>query len=71
MNFIEAVRSRKDPVVRVETGHRTCTVCNLGNIACELKRPLQWNPAEEVFVNDPEAGKMLHRNYREGYLLPV
>jgi hypothetical protein len=32
---------------------------------------VQWNPAEEVFVNDTEAGKMLHREYREGYSLPV
>ncbi len=71
MNFIEAMRSRKDPVVPVETGHRTCTVCNLGNIAYELKRPLQWNPQNEDFVQDAAASKMLHRDYREGYSLPV
>jgi hypothetical protein len=70
-NFIEAVRSRKDPVVPVEIGHRTCTVCNLGNIAYELKRPVQWNPQNEDFVQDAEASKMLHRDYREGYSLPV
>jgi predicted dehydrogenase len=68
-NFIASIRNRKDPVVTVEIGHRTCTVCTLGNIAYELGRPLQWNPEKETFVNDPEANKHLHREYREGYKL--
>jgi len=71
LNFIQSVQARKDPVVPVEIGHRTCTVCNLGNIAYELKRPVRWNPAEEQFVNDPQAAQLLHRTYREGYSLPV
>jgi len=68
-NFIDAIRSRKDPVVPVEIGHRTCTVCNLGNIAHELQRPVRWNPSNEMFVNDQEAEKYMHRQYREGYRL--
>ncbi|HNW58008.1 MAG TPA: Gfo/Idh/MocA family oxidoreductase, partial [Bacteroidales bacterium] len=52
VNFIESVRSRKDPAVPVEIGHRSCTVCNLGNIACELKRTIKWNPETETFVDD-------------------
>lgn len=69
INFIEALRNRKDPVVPVETGHRTCTVCNLGNIAFDLGRPVEWDPAAESFVNDPEAEAMKSRTYREGYHL--
>ncbi len=69
VDFIEAVRLHKDPVVPVEIGHRTCTVCNLGNIAYELMRPIQWAPATESFVNDPEAEQHMHRPYREGYSL--
>ncbi|MGK7394451.1 MAG: Gfo/Idh/MocA family protein [Candidatus Cyclobacteriaceae bacterium M3_2C_046] len=67
INFIEAVRNRKDPVVPVEIGHRSCTVCNLGNIAYELGRPVRWDATSESFVNDPEADKHFHRNYRDGY----
>jgi predicted dehydrogenase len=70
VNFIKAVRSRKDPQVPVEIGHRSCTVCNLGNISYELGRPIKWDPATEKFVNDPEAEKFYHRIYREGYSLP-
>lgn len=70
-NFIEAVQQRIDPVVPVEIGHRSCTVCTLGNIACELKRTIYWDPATETFVNDEDgaATAMLHYEYREGWSL--
>ncbi|MDR1743495.1 MAG: Gfo/Idh/MocA family oxidoreductase [Dysgonamonadaceae bacterium] len=67
MNFIEAIRSKTDPIVPVETGHRSCTVCTLGNIAYELKRPLKWNPDKERFVDDAEADKYLTKKYSKGY----
>ncbi len=69
LDFIEALKSRKDPVVPVEIGHNSCVACTLGNIAYELNRPVNWNPETEVFVNDPEAEKYLHYKYREGYEL--
>jgi predicted dehydrogenase len=71
VNFIEAVRSRKDPVVPVEIGHSSCTVCTLGNIACELKRTIKWNPETETFVDDTDgaATKLMHYQYRAGYNL--
>lgn len=70
VNFIQSVLLRKDPVVPVEIGHRSCTVCNLGNISYDLGRPVQWNPELEDFVNDPEATRHLNRKYSEGYKLP-
>ncbi len=69
--FINSIRSRIDPNVPVETGHTSCTVCNLGNIANELKRPVVWNPIVEKFMNDPEATALLHYEYRPGYSLDV
>jgi predicted dehydrogenase len=69
VDFINSVRSRKDPIATVEIGHRTCTTCMLGNIAHELKRPVRWDPAKEQFISDSEATKHLHREYREGYRL--
>lgn len=68
-NFINSMRSRKDPVVPVETGHRTCTTCVLGLIANELGRPVNWDPATMYFKNDSEAEKYYHRGYRDGYRL--
>jgi hypothetical protein len=71
LNFIESVRLRKDPVVSVEIGHSSCTVCNLGNIACSLKRTVKWNPATETFIDDTDgsATKLLQYEYRKGYKL--
>jgi predicted dehydrogenase len=68
-NFIIACRERKDPVVPVEIGHSSCTVCNLGNIAYDLNRPLNWNPKEQKFVDDDEANTKLTRVYENGYFL--
>ena len=63
-NFIECVRSRKEPLSPVEVGHRTATICHLGNIAMRLNRKLRWDPKEERVVGDDEAGGMLQRAHR-------
>ncbi len=64
-NFLDSVKSRKDPIEPVETGHRTASICHVGNIAMRLKRKLQWDPQQEMFVNDDEANQMLRRPYRK------
>lgn len=69
--WIDAVKAHVDPNCPVETGHSSCTVCNLGNIAIQLGRPVVWNPIVQKFMNDPEATKLLHYSYREGYSLEV
>lgn len=63
-NFIDSVKSREDPIEPVEVGHRTASVCHLGNIAMRLRRPLKWDPVAEEFRGDTEANGMLRRPYR-------
>jgi len=63
-NFLDCVRTRKRTASDAAVGYRSISVCHLGNIAYWLKRPLQWNPAAEQFVNDPEADRMLWREMR-------
>jgi len=63
-NFLACIRSRRPTVSPAEVGHRTCTVCHLGNIAMTLERPLKWDPVKERFVNDPEADRLLYRPMR-------
>ena len=70
LNFIEAVRERKEPAVPVEVGHRTCTVCTLGNIAYKMKKTIKWDPVTETLVEDDgSAEALLHYQYREPYTL--
>ncbi len=60
-DFLNAIRQRSKPISDIETGHRSATVCNIGNIAFELNRPLKWDPKKEKFKNDDEANNLLSR----------
>ncbi|WKN40849.1 Gfo/Idh/MocA family protein [Tunicatimonas pelagia] len=64
-DWLDAIRQRSKPICDVEVGHRTATVCNIGNIAYELNRPLRWNPKKEKFKGDREANQMLSRKQRD------
>jgi len=63
-NFIDCVKSRKEPIQPVETGHSTATVCHLGNIAMQLRRKIKWNPKAEKVIGDREAQAMVSRPLR-------
>ena len=71
-NFIEAVRKHDASILNapIETGHLSSGLAHLGNIAYRMEKVLTFNPQAEKFVNDPEADKMLTRNYRKGYEVP-
>jgi len=64
-NFLDCVKSRNRPIADVEIGHRSATVCHLGNIAVRLGRKLQWDPAAERIAGDETANAMLSRPYRK------
>jgi len=68
-NFLDCVRSRSETVAPAEIGHRSATVCHLGNIAMLLRRRLRWDPGRERFVNDPEADRMIARAMRAPWRL--
>ncbi|MAN87428.1 MAG: dehydrogenase [Algoriphagus sp.] len=69
VDFIESIRRRKDPIVPVEIGHSTCTVCTIGNIAKKLGRPLDWDPINQNFGKDYEANTHLHYTYQNNITL--
>lgn len=68
-NFIDAVKSRVDPIEPVEVGHSTSTICHLGNIAMQLDRKISWDSQAKTITEDPKAAAMLRRPYREGWSL--
>lgn len=69
-DFVNCIRSRKKPVADVEIGHRTATICNIGNITYQLGRSLYWDPENERFLNDDYANSKLGKQYRKGFELP-
>ncbi|MGD0092712.1 MAG: Gfo/Idh/MocA family oxidoreductase [Planctomycetota bacterium] len=68
-DFVWAVRTRGRNAAPAETGHRTTTVPNLGNIALTLERKLRWDPAKEEFIGDEMANQMRARPYRAPWRL--
>ena len=66
-NWLDCIKSRKEPISPVEIGHRACTVCLVTHIAMKLGRKLNWDPDKERFVNDDEANSMLSRPQRAPY----
>ncbi len=68
-NFFECVRSRKEPISNVETGHRSAVVGHLIVIALRSGKKFQWDPAKEVFTGaDAElANAQLARPMRKPY----
>ena len=68
-NWLECVRSRRDPIAPVEVAHRSCSACLLHHIAMKLKRKVFWDPVKERFKNDDEANGMLSRPQRPPYTL--
>jgi predicted dehydrogenase len=60
-NLLDCIKSRKQTIAPVEIGHRSCTVCLLGDIAMRLGRKLKWDPEAEQFLNDDGANRMLSK----------
>jgi hypothetical protein len=63
------VKSRKLSICDVEVGHRSATVCHLGNIAIRTGRKITWDAKTEQIVGDKEANAMLTKPYRKPWSL--
>ncbi len=68
-NFLDCVKTRKDPYFPADIGHRVSTICHLANIAIKLGRKLAWDPEAEIFPDDEEANRMLSRPMRAPWTL--
>lgn len=68
-NWLECIKSRCKPIADVEIGHRSATMCHLGNIARWTGRKLKWNPEKEAFEGDEDANSYLQRPMRAPWTL--
>ena len=67
-NWLDCIKSRKQPSSPIEIGHRSCSTCLLHQIAMKVKRKIYWDPQKEIFKNnDNEATAMLSRPRRKKY----
>ena len=64
-NFLDCVKSRKEPWATLEIGHRSTTLAHLATIAMQTKKRLEWDGLKERFINCNEANNYLSYEYRE------
>jgi len=70
-NWFDCLKSRELPICDVAIGHRSVSLCHLGNIAVRLNRKVRWNPVKEQIIGDEEAAKWVTRAYRAPWKLDV
>ncbi len=66
-NFIEGMRSRKQPISDVWSHNRMLEICHLSNIAMRLGREIKWDPNKREIIGDEQANAFLSRESRKGY----
>jgi predicted dehydrogenase len=68
-NWLDCIRSRRQPIAPVEVAHRACSACLLHHIAMKAGRKLFWDPLKERFRNDDVANALLSRPQRPPYIV--
>lgn len=68
-NFIEGMKSRKQPISDVWSHNRMLEICHLSNIAMRLGRELKWDPVKREIIGDAQANSFLARESRKEYAI--
>ena len=68
-NFLDSVKSRQPTIAPVETAHHSAIPGHLGLISMLTGRKIRWSVEQEEIIGDPEASKLLTREYRAPWKL--
>lgn len=69
-NWLDCTKSRKQPVMDIESGHRVSSMCILANMAYRLERPISWDAKRERIIDDEPANRLLGSPGRGEWRLP-
>ncbi|MHC4369133.1 MAG: Gfo/Idh/MocA family protein [Planctomycetota bacterium] len=70
-NFIDCIRTRKQPNANAVVGHQTALLCHMANISYRVgNKQLDFDPKTETFTNNDQANKYLGRTYRKPWVVP-
>jgi len=69
-DFLDAVRTRRQPACTIEDGYRSTTAVQLAMIAYETGAPVAWDATREQITNNAEGAKLLKREYRAPWQHP-
>jgi predicted dehydrogenase len=71
LDWLAAIENNTRPIADIQQGHISSASCILANLAMEVERTLEWDPAKHRVVDDPEANRLLAREYREPWTHPL
>jgi predicted dehydrogenase len=63
-DFLDCVKSRRQPISDLASAHRTTTSCHLANIAMRVGRVVRWDEGKQEITGDAEASRLLTKTYR-------
>jgi predicted dehydrogenase len=63
-DWLDGIKSRKQPICHPESAHRATVICHAVNIGLRLGRGLKLDPQTERFLDDDQANAMLVREQR-------
>ena len=69
-DFLKCIETGGRPVCDIELGHRSTTMSLLGMLSLKLGRSVQWDGEKQIVVGDPEASRLLRREYRAPWKYP-
>jgi len=64
LNFVQAVRTRKQSGGHPESSHRSVTLLHLANIAIRMGRKINYDPVKEQIIGDDEANRLVNQPMR-------
>ena len=70
VDFVECIKTRRQPKCHTAVAARAAVTAHLGNIAFKTGRRLTWDDASRSFPDDAEANAMLRTKYRAPWKLP-
>ena len=69
-NWIDCLKTRKDPNCTIEMGRLAAIYTHMGNIALRTKSSLVWDDGGKNFGNNSAANALLAPTYRKPWTLP-
>lgn len=68
-DFLKCVKNRELFALNEQNGHRSANIVNMGIVALRLNRDLEFDPVNQVFVNDDAANRLIDQPMRGDFKL--
>jgi hypothetical protein len=69
-NFLECIKTRKDPNCTIENGRLVAAYAHMGNIALRTNSRLVWNENDKNFGKNDSANALITPKYRKPWTFP-